>query len=88
VPSGLSTPGFGRWRQLLEANMDRDLNTNTAAPADEDAPEAKWIAWGMWSGISLVMVLLAVLVAGMDTGLLLGWALGVIIAAMLMLFRR
>jgi hypothetical protein len=68
--------------------MDRDLNTNTASPADEDTPEAKWIAWGMWSGISLVMVLLAVLVAGMDTGLLLGWALGVIIAAMLMLFRR
>lgn len=68
--------------------MDRDFNPNVGAPADTDPPEAKWIAWGIWSGISLVIVLLAVLVAGFDTGLLLGWAVGIIIAAMLMVFRR
>jgi hypothetical protein len=68
--------------------MDRDLNTSAGTPADADTPEANWIAWGIWSGISLVMMLLAVVVAGLDTGLLLGWAVGIIIAAMLMVFRR
>lgn len=68
--------------------MDRDLNTSAGTPADADTPEAKWIAWAIWSGISLVMVLLAVVVAGLDTGLLLGWGVGIIIAAMLMVFRR
>ena len=68
--------------------MDRNLNTDVGAPVAEDNPEAKWIAWGIWSGITLVMVLLAVLVAGFDAALLLGWAVGIIIAAMLMVFRR
>ena len=68
--------------------MDSDLNTNGGTPIDQDTPEARWIAWGIWSGISLVVVLLAVLVAGVDTGLLLGWVVGIIIAAVLMVFRR
>ena len=68
--------------------MDRGFNPNAGTAADAASPEAKWIAWGIWSGISLAVVLLAVVAAGFDTGLLLGWALGVIIAAMLMVFRR
>jgi|HubBroStandDraft_3_1064219.scaffolds.fasta_scaffold2494192_1 hypothetical protein len=69
--------------------MDRDLDTHIGTTIDRtDNPESKWVAWAIWSGISLVMALLAVLVAGMDSGLLLGWAVGIIIAAMLMVFRR
>ena len=34
------------------------------------------------------MMLLAVFVAGADTGLLPGWAAGIIVAAMLMVFGR
>ncbi len=71
-----------------EDEMDTDLNTNMAATAQADNPEAKWITWAIWSGISLVMVLLAVLVAGLDSILLLVWAVGIIITAMLMVFRR
>jgi len=54
----------------------------------EDSPESKWFAWGIWAGISLVAVLIAVLVFGFDSGLLLGWVVGIIITAMLMVFRR
>jgi hypothetical protein len=69
--------------------MDRDLDTHIGTTIDRGSnPESKWVAWGIWSGISLVMALLAVLVAGLDSGLLLGWAVGIIIAAMLMVFRR
>jgi hypothetical protein len=69
--------------------MARDFDSNidtTVTP--EDNPESKWLAWAIWSGISLVMVLFAVLVAGFDSGLLLGWAVGIIVAAMLMVFGR
>jgi hypothetical protein len=69
--------------------MERDLDTQfvTTIPA-ADSPDSKWIAWAVWSGLSLILVLLAVFGAGFDTGLLLGWAVGTIIAAMLMVFRR
>ena len=67
--------------------MDRDLDTQIGTTIGNN-PESKWIAWAIWSGISLVLALFAVLVAGLDTGLLLGWAVGIIIAAMLMVFRR
>jgi hypothetical protein len=51
-----------------------------------DPPEARWIAWALWSAISLVLVLLTVFGAGFDTGLLPGWAAGIIVAAMLLVF--
>ena len=68
--------------------MARNLDTNIETPAQANNPEAKWIVWGIWSGLALVVVLLAVIFAGLDPGLLLAWALGVIITAMLMVFRR
>jgi hypothetical protein len=68
--------------------MARNLDTNIDTPAQTPNPEAKWITWGIWSGVSLVGALLAVIFAGLDPGLLLAWVLGVIIAAMLMVFRR
>ena len=67
--------------------MNSELETHPdIEPAD--TPEAKWIAWAIWSVISLAMVLLGVLGAGFDTGLLLGWAVGIIVAAMIMVFSR
>jgi hypothetical protein len=51
-------------------------------------PDAKWTAWAIWSAISLGAALFAVFVAGADTGLLLGWVVGVIVAAMPMMFGR
>jgi hypothetical protein len=78
--------------------MDSDLGTNgtgigdisrgTHAPQYTDPPEARWIAWALWSAISLVLVLLAVFGAGFDTGLLLGWAAGIIVAAILLVFGK
>jgi hypothetical protein len=74
--------------------MDSETDTNSGSiigPSDQppmDSPEARWLAWALWSGISLVMAVFAVFVAGADTGLLLGWAVGVIVAAMLMVFGR
>ena len=68
--------------------MDRDLDTNIGSHIEPDTPESRWAAWAIWSGISLLLVLFAVLVAGFDTGLLLGWAVGIIVAAMLMVFGR
>lgn len=69
--------------------MDGDLETNfgtSMRPAA--AADSKWLIWALWSGISLVIVLLAVFVAGFDTSLLLGWVVGIIIPAMLLVFRR
>jgi hypothetical protein len=69
--------------------MDRDFDRFTStATQPEDDPETKWVAWGVWSGLSLVAVLLAIFVGGFDPGLLLGWVVGIIIAAVLMVFRR
>jgi len=69
--------------------MDRNLGSDFGTTVEHvDPPEAKWIAWAIWSAISLVMGLLAVFVAGFDTGLLLGWAVGIIVAAMLMVFGK
>jgi hypothetical protein len=69
--------------------MERELDSY-APPIDEpvDTPEARWTAWALWSAISLGMVLFAVLVVGADAGLLLGWVVGIIVAAMLMVFGR
>jgi hypothetical protein len=69
--------------------MDSELDTNASPAIDPvDTPEARWTAWALWSVISLVMVLFAVLVVGADAGLLLGWVVGIIVAAMLMVFGR
>jgi hypothetical protein len=61
-----------------------------AAPDVEaaDTPEARWTAWAAWAAISLFMVLFAVFIVGADYGLLLGWLVGIIVAAMLMVFGR
>jgi hypothetical protein len=69
--------------------MDGDFDTNIGTTIEPgDTPEARWTAWAIWSAISLVIVLFAVLVAGFDAALLLGWAVGIIVAAMLMVFGR
>ncbi len=69
----------------MDRNFDPNIATSTGAG---DSPESKWTAWAIWSSISLVAVLLIVFVGGFDAGLLLGWAVGIIIAAMLVVFRR
>jgi 4-hydroxybenzoate polyprenyltransferase len=75
--------------QLFEADMDRNFDSNMGAPpAPIESPESKWIAWALWSGVSLAAVLFIVFAGGFNPGLLLGWAVGIIIAAMLMVFRR
>jgi hypothetical protein len=69
----------------MESNLDSDFGTTIE---HVDSPEAKWTAWAIWSAISLVVVLLAVFAAGFDTGLLLGWVVGIIVAAMLIVFGK
>lgn len=66
--------------------MAKDFNSHIGTPGD--TPESKWTAWAVWSAISLLAVLFIVFVGGFDAGLLLGWAVGIIIAAMLVVFRR
>ena len=69
--------------------MDRNSGARMGATAEpEDSPEARWIAWAIWSGIALIAVLIAVLLGGMHPVLLLGWAFGIIVSAMLMVFGR
>ena len=68
--------------------MDRDPNTNIGTTYNGRNPDGKWITWALWSSMSLVAALVAVLVAGVDPGLLLGWAAAIIIGGMLMVFRR
>ena len=70
-------------------DIDQNLETDVAPPLPlMDTPEARWRAWAIWSAISLVLVLFIVFVAGADTGLLLGWSVGIIVAAMLIVFGR
>lgn len=69
--------------------MDTELDTPIVAVIEPlENPDQKWLAWALWSGISLVLALFSVLALGIDSGLLLGWAVGVIVAAMLMVFGR
>jgi len=69
--------------------MERDLDSNIGPSANiGDTPESKWVAWALWSIISLAAVLFVVFAGGFNPGLLLGWAVGIIIAAMLVVFRR
>ena len=72
----------------MESEAETYLPSVSEPPTETDTPEARWTAWALWSAISLVMVLFAVLVIGAHTGLLLGWIVGVIVTAMLMVFGR
>ena len=65
----------------------------TADPMDlprsfprKDDPDKKWIAWALYTAGSLILALAAVMVLGLDQVLLLGWAVGVIVAAVLTVF--
>jgi hypothetical protein len=64
------------------------ISLGTRSAQYTDPPEARWTAWALWSAISLVLVLLAVFAAGFDPGLLLGWAAGIIVAAILLVFGK
>jgi hypothetical protein len=70
--------------------MDTDLGTDIGTTVEPlvDTPEARWTAWAIWSAITLVMALFFVFAAGVDTGLLPGWAVGIIVAAVLIVFGR
>jgi hypothetical protein len=69
--------------------MDRDIDPNIGTSIGRvDTRDPKWVAWAIWSSVSLALALFVVLAGGFDPGLLLGWAAGVIIAAVLMVFRR
>ncbi len=76
----------------MESELQTGLPATPNLPGADiplvDTPEARWTAWAIWSAIILVMVLFFVFAAGLDTGLLLGWAVGVIVAAMLMVLGR
>jgi hypothetical protein len=69
----------------MDSKPERDF---IAVVEPAPSPDAKWTAWAIWSVITLVVALFAVFVAGADTGLLLGWVVGVIVTAMLMVFSR
>ena len=69
----------------MEINPETDFVT-VVEPTP--SPDDKWTAWALWSAITLVCALFAVFIAGADSGLLLGWVVGVIVAAMLMVFSR
>jgi hypothetical protein len=69
--------------------MDTELDLPVDPPQEATYdPDSKWIAWALWSGIGMVMALFGVFCLGVDSGLLLGWAVGVIVAATLTLFGR
>jgi hypothetical protein len=83
----------GRQLLTLAANTEAIMGSKRemdfiAAVEPTTSPDAKWTVWALWSVITLVVALFAVFVAGADTGLLLGWVVGVIVAAMLMVFSR
>lgn len=69
----------------METELSLNLETPAVAPENSDA---RWVAWGLWSFISLAMVLFAIFALGIDTGLLLGWVVGTIVAATITLFGR
>ena len=69
--------------------MAREFDPNMGSTVEpQENPEARWIAWAVWSGLALIATLVAVLFGGMNSVLLLGWAFGIIVSAMLMLFSR
>jgi hypothetical protein len=68
--------------------MDRDIDPNIGTSIGRaNTHDPKWGAWAIWSSVSLALALFVVLAGGFDPGLLLGSAVRVIIAAVLMVFR-
>ncbi len=53
-----------------------------------DNPDRKWIFWAIYAMGSLILALTAIVVLQIDSGILLGWAVGVIVAATLTIFGR
>jgi hypothetical protein len=47
-----------------------------------------WIRWATGATLTLIAALVAVFWGGFHSALLLGWAVGMILAATLILFRR
>lgn len=56
--------------------------------ARSDNPDRKWIVWAIYAMGSLILALTAIIVLQIDSGILLGWAVGVIVAATLTVFGR
>ena len=48
----------------------------------------RWVVWAICAVVTFAAVAAAVFVGEMNSGLLLGWAVGMIISAMLVLFGR
>lgn len=53
-----------------------------------DRATQMWVWWGVGAVISFIAVAAAVFLVGMNPALLFGWAIGMIIAALLLIFRR
>ena len=70
-------------RKAVVPSLCMSPNMNTLS-----ITEQQWIAWTVWSLITLMGAVLAVWIIGVDSGLLLGWIVGVIVAAGLMAFGK
>ena len=66
--------------------MDTDYGTDATVAEPYVNPEKQWMAWGIYALISLIVAFTAV-IAGFDRGLLLGWAAGLMGAAILLVVR-
>ena len=53
-----------------------------------DETTGLWVRWIVGATVSLIAVVFAVFWLGMNSALLLGWAIGMILAAALNLFSR
>jgi hypothetical protein len=53
-----------------------------------DEASKAWLWWAVGAVVSLIVVAAAVFIAGMHPALLLGWGIGMAIAAMMLAFRR
>ncbi|MGE0223080.1 MAG: hypothetical protein AB7F35_31150 [Acetobacteraceae bacterium] len=61
------------------------------ASLPSDSPEsmaAPWVRWAILAVVTLAVVIVAVVWGGMSGALLVGWAVGMALAATLILFRR
>ena len=74
-------------RSQVEAIMETDTHAEVT-PGFDDNPDKKWIVWTVWAFLSLALVIAAVVFIEVDRGLLLGWAVGIMVAALLMVFGK
>lgn len=65
-----------------------DTRTEPEFTTLREDPASRWLAWLRWSCAALLLAAIAVLGFGADPGLLLGWACGSMIAAVLLVVRR